>query len=216
MKRIFVVVEGETEERFLRDVMYNHFILIGIHIEGQQWFTNKRKGEQGGGQSFDRVESHVKKLIAHYQNEPNVFVSTMIDLYGFPKQGNTVYDDEVGRGNNGKAKALLLQQKLADRINSRIFIPYIQLHEYEALLLSKPEALSTFFTDKQKDIELLKNDIGDTMPEGAPSRRIIAHIPRYAKQKTTAGVMAASAIGLPFLREKCPHFNEWVTKLESV
>lgn len=43
MKRIFIVVEGETEGRFIRDVLYEPFILNGTHIEGQQWTTNRKK-----------------------------------------------------------------------------------------------------------------------------------------------------------------------------
>jgi len=38
----------------------------------------------------------------------------------------------------------------------------------------------------------------------------------YEKQKTTAGVTTAEAIGLPHLRATCTHFNDWVTKLESI
>lgn len=36
MKKLFIIVEGETEERFLRKVLYNDFIQKGINIEAQQ------------------------------------------------------------------------------------------------------------------------------------------------------------------------------------
>lgn len=222
MKQIFIVVEGETEERFVREVLYNHFILREIHVEAQQWITNRKLGLRGGGSNFDLIENHVKRVVARYKNDPTVFVSTMIDLYAFPQQGNTIYDEEVKK-QSGKSKAHLLQEKFAQRIAYRNFIPYVQLHEYEALLLSKPDSLSHFYTDKSAEIELIKKeiigiapeDINET-PENAPSKRIIRHIPSYEKQKTTAGVMAAQKIGLPLLRKNCPHFDEWITKLESI
>ncbi|WP_339815340.1 DUF4276 family protein [uncultured Imperialibacter sp.] len=223
MKTIFIVVEGETEERFLRKVAYDHFIVNGIHIEAQQWLTNRKLGTQGGGGNFDKIENHIKRLASRYQANSDVFISTMIDLYAFPKQGNTIYDEEIKPISNAREKVLLLERKFSDRIAFRNFIPYIQLHEYESLIMSKPDSLLSFFTDKTKEIENLTievskmspEDINET-PEGAPSKRIIKHIPLYKRQKTTAGVAATADIGLPFLRQRCPHFDDWITKLENV
>jgi hypothetical protein len=212
MKRIFIIVEGETEERFLRQVVYPHFILKEIHIEAQQWITNRKLGTKGGARSFDLVENHIKRIISRYKADPNVFISTMIDLYGFPKQGNTIFDTDVECLANGQNKVNLLQQKFSERISYRRFIPYIQLHEYEALLLSKPDMLSNL---KAEIAGLAPEEINDT-PENAPSKRIIRYIPGYGKQKTTAGATTAEKIGLNFLRESCPHFNDWITKLENI
>lgn len=223
MKKVFIVVEGETEERFLRNVLYNHLITQNIHIEAQQWLTNRKLGIGGGGNNFDLIENHLKRLMSRYQHDKEVFISVMIDLYAFPKGGNSIYDYEVQQLNLGKDKALLLQHKLSERMQYKNFIPYIQLHEYEALLLSQPEALQTFYTNKEQEIIRLKAEIEGMHPEeindtptGTPSKRIIKHIPIYKKQKTTAGVAAAEKIGLPILRSKCPHFNDWVTKLENL
>jgi hypothetical protein len=223
MKRIFVVVEGETEERFLRRVVYNHFIVNGIHIEPQQWITNKKIGAKGGGSNFDIVENHIKRVVSRYRNDSSVYISTMIDLYAFPRQGNTIYDEHVSKLTNGKDKVLLLQQMLRDRIAHRNFISYVQFYEYETLLLTNPGAFTTFYTDKIEEIESLKHEIAglkpeeiNESPEGAPSKRIIRHIPKYEKQKTTAGVTIAEKIGLSAIRKACPHFNEWITTLESV
>lgn len=223
MKRLFIIVEGETEERFLRKVLYNDFIQKGIHIEAQQWLTNRKLGIGGGGSNFDLIENHLRRLMSRYQHNKDVFISVMIDLYAFPKGGNTVYDEEVSRQQNGRNKALLLQDRMNNRMQYQNFIPYVQLHEYEALLLSKPDALLSFYTDKVQEVENLKAEISgkqpeeiNETPEGAPSKRIIKYLPRYEKQKTTAGVTTAEKIGLPFLRDNCPHFNDWVTKLESI
>lgn len=223
MKIIYIVVEGETEERFLRQVVSEHFVNSDIHIKPQQWITNRKLGTSGGGSSFDLIENHIHRLISQYKSDPSVYISVMVDLYAFPKQGNTIYDSEVSNLRRGIDKALLLQKKFAERIGYRNFIPYVQLHEYESLLFSNPDALTGFFTDKSVEIGRLKKEVNGLEPEeinetpaGAPSRRIIKHIPTYAKQKTTAGVITAKQIGLPLLRQKCPHFNDWITKLENV
>ena len=223
MKKLFVVVEGETEERFIRKVLYNDFITQNIHIEAQQWLTNKKLGISGGGSNFDLIENHLRRLMSRYQKDKDVFISVMVDLYAFPKGGNSVYGDDVNKLQNGKNKVLLLQHKMNERMNYQNFIPYVQLYEYETLLLSKPDALRYFFTDKEIEIENLKAEIIGLQPEdinespqGAPSKRIIKHLPKYGKQKTTAGVLTVEKIGLPFLRANCHHFNDWITKLENI
>lgn len=223
MKKLFIIVEGETEERFIRKVLYNNFITQGIHIEAQQWLTNRKLGIGSGGNNFDLIENHLRRLMKRYQHHNDVFISVMIDLYAFPKQGNSIYDTDVERLRSGKDKVRLLEEKMKERMDYRNFIPYVQLHEYEALLLSKPDALSLFYTDKAKEIEALKTEINgmdpeeiNDTPQGAPSKRIIKYIPLYAKQKTSAGVATADAIGLLFLRTVCTHFNDWVSKLESI
>jgi hypothetical protein len=223
MKRIFVVVEGETEERFVRKVLYPYFILLGIYIDAQQWITNKKLGCSGGGGSYDLVQNHINKLVAKYSHVTDTYISTMIDLYGFPKDGDTVYDADIIKLKNGEEKVLAIQRKMEARIASRIFIPHVQLHEYEAILYSDLQKLSFFYTDKQKEIDELELETGgkkpeeiNETPEGAPSKRIIKYISSYYKQKTTAGVITAEKIGLESIRKSCPHFNNWISRLESI
>ncbi|MDD4915788.1 MAG: DUF4276 family protein [Methylococcales bacterium] len=48
----------------------------------------------------------------------------------------------------------------------------------------------------------------------APSKRIKNHIVEY--HKVTASVAVVKQIGLPVLRDKCRHFNEWLTPLENL
>jgi hypothetical protein len=49
----------------------------------------------------------------------------------------------------------------------------------------------------------------------APSKRLAEVIPRYNKLKTTLAPQAIQKIGLAKIREKCPHFNQWITQLEE-
>ena len=52
-------------------------------------------------------------------------------------------------------------------------------------------------------------------PQTAPSKRLErwAH-GRYGK--TTSGIVIARAIGIDKMRKKCPLFNSWLLKLESL
>ncbi|MDP2936062.1 MAG: DUF4276 family protein, partial [Dehalococcoidia bacterium] len=46
----------------------------------------------------------------------------------------------------------------------------------------------------------------------APSKRVLDLIPKY--QKPLLGTLAVLEIGLDTIRKECPHFNDWVTRLE--
>jgi len=50
--------------------------------------------------------------------------------------------------------------------------------------------------------------------ETASSKRFKTEFPSY--RKTTHGSDIAKTIGLKLLREKCCHFDNWLTKLESL
>jgi len=55
-------------------------------------------------------------------------------------------------------------------------------------------------------------DINDS-PEDCPSKRIVNLIPGY--QKPLYGTLAILEIGLARIRAECPHFDEWLRKLEE-
>ncbi|NJN55573.1 MAG: DUF4276 family protein [Anaerolineae bacterium] len=57
--------------------------------------------------------------------------------------------------------------------------------------------------------EMINDDVNT-----APSKRLIRLYPPY--NKPLHGNIAAEHIGLAAIREKCPHFNEWVSRLEQV
>ena len=56
-------------------------------------------------------------------------------------------------------------------------------------------------------------EINDSQ-QTAPSKRIIELKARYAK--VTDGILISQKIGLDTMRVQCPHFNEWIGKLEAL
>jgi len=102
-------------------------------------------------------------------------------------------------------------------------VKFIQLHEFEAFLMVEPERLITMYPDGKTGINRLIKEIGSTKPEevnespqNAPSKRIIKYLPDYEGQKAQVGPLVAEDIGLTALRSNCPHFNDWITKLERL
>lgn len=85
-----------------------------------------------------------------------------------------------------------LEKAMATEINSERFIPYIQLHEFEALLFADIGKLKLFYLEgKDREIERLKAvassfDSPELINEGsetAPSKQIIREIPEYYDNK---------------------------------
>ncbi len=122
------------------------------------------------------------------------------------------------------ARVAALEEALGKDINHPRFVPYIQLHEFEALLLSDPSKFDWEFIEHGAAIRRLAEmcaayttpELIDDDPHHAPSKRIIKEIPEYEARKASAGPLIAAKIGLAVLRKKCPHFNDWLERIESL
>jgi hypothetical protein len=133
------------------------------------------------------------------------------------------YTREIQNIINPYLKISALESAIGLVINHLTFIPYVQLHEFEALILVEPDRLLTMYPGDKKGIQELKRNIHginpeeiNELPQSSPSKRIIMYLPNYKVQKAQVGPLVAEDIGLNLLREKCPHFNEWITKLENI
>lgn len=159
------------------------------------------------------------------QNQDSWF-TTMIDFYGLPSNfpGLASLPSTLAASDRVAALEASLQADISTRLSglsvARRFIPYIQLHEFEALLLSDPQAFLEAFPNNTQAIQQLTairqkfpnpEDINDS-PLTAPSKRILAIVPDY--QKPVAGVLIARRIGFDSIRAACPRFNSWITLLQ--
>jgi hypothetical protein len=108
---------------------------------------------------------------------------------------------------------------MGDSWNPAQFIPYVQMHDFEALLFSDISVLAADNLRISMQLACIlgsfscPEEINDNY-ETCPSRRIKQHIENYVK--TVDGIIAAHKIGLTKIRRECPHFNEWITKLEDI
>ena len=99
------------------------------------------------------------------------------------------------------------------------FIPYIEMHEFEALLFSDADILAE---KTEIDAALIRKiiekydspeEINDD-PANAPGKRLESLKDGY--RKVAMGKTISEAIGIAVIRRKCPHFNDWLTKLEQL
>lgn len=213
MIRVHVFVEGQTEEAFARELLFDHFQPLNIYLNPILIRTGKTG--KGGLTSYGKIKKQINRKC---MGDSTSYVTTMFDYYGLP-------DDFPGKSDplqfsDSVARAIHVEKSFEADIGLRNFIGNLQIHEFEGVLFSKPEAFHEWFDPAI--IPLLKRECsGFTTPEhindepgNAPSKRISRHCPGY--QKITHGSLIALDIGLDAIRSECPHFNDWLHRLEGL
>jgi len=227
MKNLQIVVEGSSEETFVNDVMVRHFAPFNIFVSARKirtgWDRMNSKPAKGGLLKYIKFRNDVLRWIESDKGRANTIYTSFIDLYAFPKDAQSPYTTQIQNITDPYQRIAALEVAIAQDINHPNFIPYVQLHEFEALLLVDPDKLITMFPDEQTGINRLKKNIANLKPEeinesqqSAPSKRIIQYLPNYESQKAQVGPLVAEDIGLTMLRNHCPHFNDWITRLENI
>lgn len=221
MIRLNLIVEGQTEEAFANRLLKPHLAQRGVFASTRCVETGRRGARiyRGGLLKYEKARKDIS-LWMKEDRSPEARFTTMFDFFRLPASfpGMT----EAARLPDPYAKVALLEDHLKAEIDASRFIPYLQLHEFEALLFADPGKLIFYYPDQHNKIRRLI-EVADAIgnpelingdPATAPSKRIIKELSSYAGDKAAAGPEVASQIGLEVIREKCRHFNEWVTTLE--
>jgi hypothetical protein len=131
--RLYIVVEGQTEESFVNNVLAETLWRSAIHPTP---ILLGPPGHRGGRTSYSRLKRDVVVLL---KQERGAYCSTMVDLYGLGP-GFPGYPLPADLPN--LAKVQRIEQAVKDDICNSApphlrpdirFIPYLQLHEYEAI-----------------------------------------------------------------------------------
>lgn len=226
--RLLVHVEGATELSFVDDVLASHlerrgYALVRARLVGGRVARKRR----GGGVSWPSVR---EGIVRHLREDRQAFATTMVDYYGMPQSGSRAWP---GRSEATKMRLLaeraaFVQNAIAEDVTQhmgasfdrRRFIPYVSMHEFEALLFSdcRRFAKSVGRPDIAGEMEAILTQFGDPEAiddsrETAPSKRILQLVPGY--QKVAMGATAIQNIGLDIIRSRCANFAEWLGRLEA-
>lgn len=219
MKRLIIVVEGDTEKEFIDNVLSPY--LYGKGLQSVSCF--KIKHTKGGLTKY----RHLKTDLLNCVYESNVVVSTLIDFFALPNDFPK-YNEATEIANKAE-RLTFLENAIVEDIESEKneyfpnLMPYIQLHEFEALVFSSIDGISSLFGDDEANfaeieriIDTYSNpeDINDNS-KTAPSKRLLELIKGY--HKVVDGVMIIEEIGIETVLKKCTRFNNWVeTLIEKV
>lgn len=223
MTRLIMVVEGQSEEAFVKDVLVPHLANHGVGASATivgKVVAQKRGHRHRGGGSFKHWRADIGRILRG-DASANLRVTTLFDLYGLP-------DDFPGLSEHGAdtdtlRRAAALEAALGQELGDCRLLPYVQRHEFEALVLAALPALDGLFDadDDRRGLANLAASTAGTCPEdvndgqaSAPSKRLAHHVPGF--RKTLHGPAALKTAGLQTIRTACPRFDAWVHRLETL
>jgi hypothetical protein len=220
MKRGLVLVEGQTEERFVNECLTPHLLTCGLAIERATVVTTKRNVgapySKGGVVRYKQVQNDLRRLL----NDSNVSViTTLFDYYALPDDFPGMADRPAG---SPRDRVHHVEAAWSRAVGDRRFIPHLVHHEFEAWIYADPGRLEPWMFSDDPSVVATIAEIAaahaspEDIDEGAdtaPSRRLCQAFSAY--QKTLHGPLAAAAIGLERIRAVCPHFDSWLGALEA-
>ena len=210
MKTVIIICEGPTEEVFCSNLL-SQYLQNSCRIEIRLL---------GGNCNWQRIRDMAEKAL---KQQKNALVTTFFDYYGVKTKKFPNWKETVGINKaNVRERIEILENGMLEEIDSNLryrFIPYVQLHEFEALLFNNIEVFDDMFEFEQYDRAELLNvfnefpdpEMIDQGTETSPSHRLIKIIPAY--RKVIQGNAIVEKIGIEQIRQKNKHFNDWIEQL---
>ena len=215
MKNVYIYCEGQTEEAFINDVLSPYFANMEIWVRPIICTTKRTpsKKYKGGVSDYQKIKKELQLICKQHHNE---IVTTMFDYYAMPE--NTPMIDYVNPNIYSRIETI------EKAINEDIGLPNchfnFSLHEFEGLLFSNPASFGVIAGEdivekiqEVKDSATTPEHINNS-PETAPSKRLEASIPGYAKVKN--GSILSQDMGIDVIMENCKHFSDWIKKIISL
>lgn len=215
MKPLYILVEGQTEEEFVKESLCPHLANQEIY-EARPIKISTKVGYKGGFVNYDHLKRDALKLL---KERKEIVLSTFVDYFRIPT--NVPNYDECQGIYQINSRIECFENAIREDIGYENFLPYIQKHEFEALLFSSNDGFEFYYeksvakqTQKIIDQYADPEDINDN-PNSAPSKRILNIVPEY--NKVVDGNIIALEVGIEAMLEKCPRFRNWIeTIIEKV
>ena len=212
MRRVYIVVEGQTEQEFVNTVISPYLQGFGVFSITPVLIRTSRNG-RGGMVNYQHLWNTVKLLLK--SSRKDFVVTTFIDFFRIPNPMPR-YEECMAKASKIE-RVEALESAMNENIGDRRFFSYIQLHEFEALLFSNNNGFAYYFPEECAKrtgniVSSYENpeDINSS-PEGAPSKRLLALKSDY--NKVLEGNLIALEVGIMGMLEKCPRFNRWITQI---
>ena len=217
MSDLIIVCEGQTEQAFCDKILKNHLAAHNVNI---RYPLIAHPGGGGGIVKWPQLKSDI---LAHHTQSGAAYITTFIDYYGIKPHHNfpdwNLAQTQVDKPTRMSALEAAMKADILQAVGNQ-FIPYIQLHEFEALVLSDHTVFAQRFNPQKYNapaLAALCANPPETINDGvatAPSKRLKQIVPGY--NKTVDGVEIAKLTGLAGIRARCPRFNDWISILEGL
>ena len=216
---VVALVEGPTEKIFIQEILCPYLALREVYITPT---ILTKPGQHGGDVRFSRARKDIEH---HLKQRRWTWLTLLVDYYGI--KGDWPGYEASKHETQHTVKARVMNEATQKQVNElfgnqdsqRRFISYVSMFEFEALLFSDAEILTRKLNVPKHHVDKILSQCGEPEkindnPQTSPSRRLEALSNRF--KKTTTGISIAREIGIARMRESCPIFNEWVTKLENL
>ncbi|OUD15693.1 DUF4276 family protein [Thioflexithrix psekupsensis] len=216
---VIVLVEGPTEQLFVKKLLAPYLAGYAVYLTP---IILSKSGEKGGDVKFARAKNDIGN---HLKQQRGTWITLLIDYYGIDSDWPGY--NESKKAADHRAKANIMMQATAKKVQNLFsdyrpetrFIPYVSMHELEALYFSDAACLAEKLAVQQAEIDKILEQCGEPEKinddvETAPSKRLAKLSTRF--KKTTTGIAIAEAIGIQEMRDACPLFNDWLKTLEEL
>lgn len=214
-----IIVEGLTEQNFVNELLVDYLANRNIAVHASQVSKPQQKG---GDIRFERIKTDVLTFL---RQRRDIFVSTFVDYYGIHQWpglediSSSMTPSAIANTLNRSAISTFEKEYPELRIEER-FIPYLSMHEFEALLFSDTEVLSEELNTPKNVFDNVLAECGspeqiNTIRETSPSHRLKT-LSQGRFKKVSTGIRIVKRIGIYKIREKCPLFDSWLKKIECL
>lgn len=217
---VIAIVEGKTEQVFIQRVLAPY---LGYKNIGMRVAQVSKPGQKGGDIRFSRVKDDLGR---HLKQRSDTYITTFIDYYGIKEWPGLEFlspqalPAQIAEKINEATKAQVISLFPAQNAVRR-FIPFIAVHEFEALLFSDTKILARHLGISESKVVAVLTKCGspeaiNNSPQTAPSKRLHAWTPTGKFTKTSVGINIAKEIGIDKIRSKCPLFDAWLHIIEEL
>ncbi len=214
-----MLVEGQTEETFVKRSLAPWLAERGVYANPTLLWTKRLAsggGYRGGVSSWAQIRKSLDPLLA----DGDAWVTTLLDFYGLPEDVPGVAEPTVRGSPADRAEAV--QQAIAQALlPAPRFVPFLALHEFEAWVFAGPSVAASHFGQPALEAAITAESAGCGGPE-AINQGVDTH-PKARLERLQPGYKPASdgptilhKIGIDGIRALCPHFGQWLGRLEAL
>lgn len=219
MTRLLMLVEGQSEEVFVKRTLAPYLAERRVYVQPPIVLWTKRLDSGGGFRGGVSDWNQIRRSLDPLTRDSDAWVTTLLDFYGLPEDFPG-YQAAIQPG-DPRERVASLQEAFMAAVGHPRFVPFLALHELEAWVFTAPDVVAEHFgtprlaarvrqvSEQAGNPELI--NLGDS---SHPKARLQGMGTGY--KESSDGPTLLEKIGIEAIRDACPHFAAWLTRLEAL